>query len=181
MTNNPVSCLGPFLHQALNQMPLVPRRCPLPGHGIVIECCRDGGVCLPLFWGSPPRAIHFLVPLAASSGEHGCHVLFVEHLCDLNQAEAEDSEERKDPSASGKALLLNKFYLSSTEWLCMVCEQENLALGFKTARTRSLAFLPLLLVQSWTLVFHSCFNRFRSVIALHLFPGGEASKISRLL
>ena len=28
MTDNPVLCLGPFLHQALNHMPLAPRRCP---------------------------------------------------------------------------------------------------------------------------------------------------------
>ena len=134
MTDNPVLCLGPFLHQALNRMPLAPWRCPLPVHGIVIECCRHGGVCLPSFWGSPPLAIHFLVPYAASLGEHSCHFLFGEHLCDLNQADAEDSGERKDISASGKALLLNKFYLFPTECLFMVCKQENLALGFKTSQ-----------------------------------------------
>lgn len=52
MTNNPATCLGPFLYQALNQTPVGPQRCPLPVNGIVIECCRNGGDCPPLCSGA---------------------------------------------------------------------------------------------------------------------------------
>lgn len=81
MTNNPGMHLGPFFYQALHQMSVVPRICPLPVSGIVFECRRRGGVWPPLLWCSPPWATHLLVPFAASSGEHRCHFLFVAPLC----------------------------------------------------------------------------------------------------
>lgn len=49
------------------------------------------------------------------------------------------------------------------------------------AKSPSLVSLPLLLAQFWTLVFHSCFNRFGSGMDLHLITANETSKISRLL
>lgn len=115
MTNNPATCLGPFLYQALNQTPVGPQRCPLPVNGTVIECCRNGGDCPPFVLGLSSLGHSFPCAIAASSREHCCHFLSVEPHCALNQADAKDSGERKDRSASGKALLFNKFDLSPTE------------------------------------------------------------------